>query len=199
MASAGVLVLNRSWVAVHVAGVRRAVSLVYRGLARVVNPVDFSTYDFESWREASARAQVDLERCIRTVSFHLVVPEIIQLRHFNGRVTQKVKFSRRNIFERDEYSCQYCGRRLPTTELTLDHVVPRSLGGRSTWENIVVACVRCNDRKANRLPAGARMRLIRKPTRPRWTSQIAFRLRRHPHPSWERFLETAYWETELRE
>ena len=199
MAEAGVLVLNRSWVAIHVASVRRAVSLVYRGMARVVNPVDFSTYDFETWVEASQRARIDVERCLRTVRLRLLIPEIIQLTTFNGRATEKVKFSRRNIFERDSYSCQYCGRRLPSMELTLDHVVPRSRGGYSTWENIVVACVRCNDRKANRLPEEAGMHLVRKPGRPQWTTQIAFRLQRMPHPSWERFLETAYWETELKE
>jgi len=195
----GVLVLNRSWVAVHVVGIRRAVSLVYRGLARVVNPVDFSTYDFDSWRDASGRAKIDADRCIHTVSFRLLIPEVIQLCLFNGRVTQKVKFSRRNIFERDGYTCQYCARRLPTPKLTLDHIVPRSRGGHSTWENIVVACIGCNDRKANRLPAEAGLRLIRRPTHPQWANQVAVRLRRFPRPSWERFLETAYWETELKE
>ena len=191
-----VLVLNRSWIAVHIASVRRALSLVYQGLAQVVNSEDFGTYDFDSWRELSRSAVTDY---VRAVNFKFKKPEVIWLRHFNGVLRQKVRFTRRNVFERDGYTCQYCGRRLPEHRLSLDHVVPRSRGGRSTWDNLVVACVRCNDRKANRLLHEARMALLRWPEKPNWPGGFAA-----PHSgderyaSWTRFVDGARWVSELR-
>jgi len=191
-----VLVLNRSWVAVHVADVRRAISLVYRGVARVVSPEDFSTYDFEDWKELSSAAQ---DRYISAVDFKLMVPEIIVLSLFNGFFRKEVRFSRRNIFERDRNTCQYCGRRFSKVDLTIDHVIPRSRGGRDTWENLVLACMKCNVRKGNRTPEEARMRLIRTPRKPSWIPHLGLRLDEARLKSWPKFVDTAYWNVELKE
>ena len=109
MLSANVLVLNRSWIAVHIATVRRALSLVYRGAAKVVATDTYATYDFERWKQLSRAAQCDY---ICTVNFKVKVPEIIVLNLFNDFYRKDVKFSRRNIFERDRNTCQYCGKRL---------------------------------------------------------------------------------------
>jgi 5-methylcytosine-specific restriction endonuclease McrA len=106
-------------------------------------------------------------------------------------------FSRRNIFRRDRYTCQYCGEQRALRDLTIDHVVPRSREGRSTWENCVVACVSCNSRKANRLPAEAGMRLNREPRRPSWMASIDIS-RPERQESWNRFLSRAYWDVELK-
>ena len=192
-----VLVLNRSWVAVNVATVRRALTLVYQDVARIVAPEDYATYDFEGWIEASQTAKTGRRIYAATCSF--CIPEVIVLSAFNGRFTKEVRFSRRNIFERDDNCCQYCGRKFERSELTLDHVVPRSRGGSSTWNNIVLACIRCNLRKGDRLLTEASMKLLRKPVKPHWATRVGVKLGRSYKPSWERFLEEAYWNVELKE
>jgi len=191
-----VLVLNRSWVAVNVATVRRALTLVFQDVARIVAPNDYSTYDFEGWIEASREAQDGRRILCATRTF--CVPEVIVLNNFNGRFSKEIRFSRRNIFERDENTCQYCGKKFDRSDLTLDHVVPRSRGGTSTWTNIVLACLKCNMRKGDRLPSEINMRLLRKPVKPAWATRVGVKLGRTYKPSWERFLEEAYWDVELK-
>ena len=192
-----VLVLNKSWVAVQVASARRALSLLYQGLARAVHPLDYSLYDFEDWCELSRF--VESGQFVHTVTLRIRVPEVILLRGFNGFVRHEVRFSRRNIFERDKNTCQYCGKRTPKADLTLDHVIPRSRGGYDAWENLVLACMGCNVKKANRTPEEARMPLIRKPVKPAWLPQLGTRIPNSQLMSWQRFIDTAYWDVELRE
>ena len=127
------------------------------------------------------------------------VPEVIILKAFNGYLRYEVRFSRRNIFERDKNACQYCGKRIPKADLTLDHVVPRSRGGVDSWDNLVLACMPCNIRKANRTPEEAKMPLIRRPVKPTWLPQLGARIPRSQLASWQRFVDTAYWDVELRE
>ncbi len=195
-----VLVLNRSWTAINVAPVRRALTLVFQDIARVVEPDDYSTYSFEGWVEASqaARAARDDLR-IRSARFDIRVPEVIVLSAFNKRFHSEVKFSRRNIFERDHHTCQYCGKKFDRSDLTLDHVIPRSRGGKTTWENIVLACLKCNIRKGNRLLDEANLKLLKQPIKPKWATRMGIKLGRKRRESWERFLDEAYWEVELKE
>ena len=195
MLNESVLVLNRSWIAVHIANVRRAIRLLYQGYAKVVSPEDFSTYNVDDWKELSVAAD---EYCIHTVNFKLMVPEVIVLTVFNGVYRRDVRFSRRNIFERDKNRCQYCSKKFKKWELTLDHVVPRSMGGRSTWENLVLACVPCNVGKGDRLPEEAGMPLIRKPRKPRWIPYSGEGFSSIRKPSWQRFVDAAYWDVELK-
>jgi 5-methylcytosine-specific restriction endonuclease McrA len=111
-----------------------------------------------------------------------------------------VRFSRLNIFARDGFTCQYCGRRSVRSELNLDHVVPRALGGRSTWENVVCSCVECNRRKGGRTPEQAGLRLRRLPTRPRWTPLMNLMLSSVRYREWRPFLnvvDASYWNSEL--
>ena len=191
-----VLVLNRSWVAVHVASVRRAVSLVYCDLARVVSPEDFSTYDFDDWKELSCATRT---QCIRAVNFNLLVPEVIVLNVFNSFIRKEVRFSRRNIFQRDKNTCQYCGRRFGKIDLTIDHIIPRSRGGCDTWENLVLACVKCNVRKGSRTPEEAGLRLIRSPRKPGWIPHLGLKFDNAAGKSWPKFVDAAYWNVELQE
>jgi len=192
-----VLVLNRSWVAVNVASVRRALSLLYQDMARAVHPNDYSLYDFEDWCELS---KVETEgRYIQTPQLNVRVPEVILLNAFNGFFHKDIRFSRRNIFERDKNTCQYCGAKLARAELTIDHVIPRSRGGRDSWTNLVLACVKCNVKKGNRIPAEASMPLIRNPVKPNWLPTLGARMPRSRLGSWQRFLDAAYWDAELRE
>lgn len=192
-----VLVLNKSWVAVNVSSVRRAVSLLYQGLARAVHPEDYSLYDFEDWCELSKLKAEG--RFICTPSVKVRIPEVILLNAYNGFFRKEVRFSRRNIFERDKNTCQYCGQRLAKTELTIDHVVPRSKGGLDRWTNLVLACVKCNVKKGDRTPGVAGMPLIRKPVKPYWLPALGTRMPTNHNSGWQRFLDSAYWDAELRE
>lgn len=181
----GVLVLNRSWLAVNVANVRRAVCLVALGHAHVVDPDSFATHDFDDWVERSA---VKSSGALCGIGFCFRIPEIIVLTRYNGRQSRGLKLSRRNVIERDEATCQYCGRRAEMSTLTIDHVVPKSRGGQTCWENVVAACTGCNDSKGDRTPEEAGMSLRREPRRPRWASTISARLAGRGKTSWERFL-----------
>lgn len=181
-----VLVLNRSWAAVGVADVRRALALLFLRGARVVDPSDYSTYDFDAWVRLGDERRNGPR--IRAPGFEIPVPEIIVLSAFNRRPDNEIHFSRRSIFERDENRCQYCGKRFERRRLTLDHVRPKHLGGESTWENVVVACMRCNSQKGGCLPDEASMQLIRRPVRPPWATRIGLLIGPTPPPTWHRFV-----------
>lgn len=193
-----VLVLNKYWVAVHVCTVRRALTLLFQELARVVTD-DLQTYDFQSWRELSAFAE-SRGPLIHTPSFVMIPPRVIVLSRYHKCPPRHVKFNRRNIFLRDHHSCQYCGVHPPDDELTIDHVIPRSRGGRTTWENVVLACTRCNMRKGDRLPSECGMHPLRPPHRPAWFTTLQHvQLDDENRSLWQKFVDTAYWETNLKE
>jgi 5-methylcytosine-specific restriction endonuclease McrA len=201
-----VLVLNRLWQAVNVTTVRRAFTLLCQGHAQIVSAHganNFSTHDFESWRDFSSREPES--EMVHTISFKVRIPRVIVLLMFDRMPKKEIKFTRHNIFERDKNTCQYCARTLDRKELNLDHVLPRDKGGKTTWENIVCSCIRCNTRKANRLPHEVGMKLIKQPERPKWRPflQFTFHSRGHGQPSshghgdWKHFLDVAYWNVEL--
>mgnify|MGYP001030714513 CR=1 FL=1 len=188
------LVLNRSWQPVRVATVARALLMVWKDSARVVDPRDFQTYDWNDW---SMMRPIDGEPYIQAVTIRLRVPEVVALVEYDKLPSQHVPFSRRNLFKRDRYMCQYCGCQPGASELTIDHVIPRSRGGVSSWTNCVLACVACNHRKADRTPEEAGMRLKKKPTKPTWRPMYAAHDIRVEN--WSRFLSEAYWNVELQE
>jgi 5-methylcytosine-specific restriction endonuclease McrA len=200
---ANVLVLNKLYLPIHIVGARRAFALLCREVAEVISfEADrFETHSFDSWRELSAlRDQYpdDDHDYIRAVNFEIRVPKIIRLLIYDRLPERAVKFNRRNIYARDESKCQYCGKRFPTSELTLDHVVPRSRGGGSTWDNLVCCCVACNSRKGGRLPENAGLKLIRRPSKPRRSPLIRLTLRDRRYRSWRHFVDDAYWSVELK-
>ncbi|MEM7699969.1 MAG: HNH endonuclease, partial [Verrucomicrobiota bacterium] len=106
---------------------------------------------------------------------------------------QEIKLTRQNIFLRDRHVCQYCGKEFPARDLNIDHVIPRDKGGEGTWENLVCSCVRCNTRKANKLPAEARMFPIQEPRKPRWRPFHGYTTGRQElaHESWRHFIDPA--------
>jgi len=187
------LVLNRSWSAIATTTARKAIGLVYTGAARIIRPETYETHGFESWADLAVPAG---EPAIRTVAVEIRVPEVIVLTRYTGMPTQKATFSRRNLYKRDHNTCQYCGARPGTSELSIDHVVPRSRGGLSTWENCVLACVCCNGKKAARLPREAGMSLLRMPIAPRWTPIMEVPVAR-VRQTWRRFVSERYWEVPL--
>jgi len=197
-------VLNRSFVVLHVTSARRAFCLLFKQLAEVIDIEDqrYNTYTFQSWREVSAfkarfESAPDEDDWVRTVNFQILVPRIIRLVGCDRRPRHRVKFNRRNLFARDTNRCQYCGRRFSTSELTLDHVVPRSRGGRSVWENVVCACVRCNAKKGGRLPEEAGLTLVTPPRRPKTCPALSLKLACAKYRSWKQFVDHAYWDVEL--
>ncbi|MEY3204994.1 MAG: hypothetical protein RLZZ21_1325 [Planctomycetota bacterium] len=197
-----VLVLNRSFVAVHITNVRRAIALLFRDLAEVVHIEEgqYAAYSLDSWRELSAM-QAAFRRpdqdWVRAVGYELQAPRVIRLMGCDRSPRQGLRFNRRNVFARDGNLCQYCGRHFPTSELSLDHVVPRSRGGLASWENIVCACVACNVRKGGRTPQEARMQLIRQPAKPKRSPLLTIKLGNPKYASWKSFVESAYWLADL--
>ena len=134
---APVLALNRSFMPLRVVDVKRAVGLLFTGAAEVVDVDDthFATYDFHSWRELSdLKSQLERDKHVwlGLVKGELAVPSVVRLLRSDKFRRTRVPLSRRNIYLRDRNICQYCGRKYPTSELSLDHIVPRSRGGGST-------------------------------------------------------------------
>jgi 5-methylcytosine-specific restriction endonuclease McrA len=202
--SASVLVLNRLFMAVRVVNIRRAFVLLYKRLAEVVAVEDgsFATYDFHTWTELSQYKRMfepAKHEWIRTVRLQIAVPRVIRLVSFDKMPRNDVKFNRRNLFSRDGNRCQYCGRKFPSSELSLDHIIPKSRGGRMTWENVVCACVSCNVRKGGRTPREAHMTLVRKPQKPRSCPTLKLHASSPRYRSWQYFLDNAYWNVELVE
>ena len=201
-----VLVLNKLWHAIRVIDARRAFSLLFRNLAEAIRVDDgsYTGYNFESWSELSEmRGQFngpddEAYEWVRTVRLEIAVPKIIRVLSYDRLPRQEVKLNRRNIFARDRNQCQYCGRKFPTQELSLDHIKPRSQGGESSWINLVCACVRCNARKGGRTPDQASMKLIRPPVKPKRNPVICIRLGSDKYASWRQFVDNAYWSVELK-
>jgi 5-methylcytosine-specific restriction endonuclease McrA len=198
-----VLVLNKYYMAVRIVGAKRAFSLLCRQVAEVVSVEEGSylAYDFESWCEVSQfkrQFKPDGHDWVSTVNFHIAVPRIIRLLFYDRLPRNNVKFNRRNIFARDGNSCQYCGKKQLTSELSLDHIIPRSLGGKAVWENIVCACTKCNVKKGGRTPKQASMTLIQKPVKPKRNPLLHIHLAHNRYKSWKQFLDNAYWSVELK-
>ena len=163
-----VLVLNATYEPVNVCGARRALVLILKG---------------------AARAEEESAREVRSTSLVIRVPSVIRLLEYHRIPYQTRVLSRKNILIRDRYNCQYCREPFAAAELTLDHVFPRSQGGKSTWENLVACCYACNNRKGDRTPEQAGMKLLR-PPRPfnLHTSRHLMRLMAHTDARWRKYL-----------
>lgn len=190
--SSSVLVLNRFYMAVHVVSVRRAFILLYRDTAEVIHIEQdrFANYDFITWCELSElqRERSEHDDWLSAVNFEVRVPRVIRLTDFDRAPRQTLRFNRRNLLARDNHRCQYCGRNFPLSQLSLDHVIPRSRGGETSWENVVCSCVTCNTRKGGRTPKEARMRLITKPAKPNHNPLLSLKLTNPKYESWKAFL-----------
>lgn len=206
--NANVLVLNKFYQAIRVISVKRAFCMLCKQAAEVIHiesdtrgHAHWQNFDLESWQEVSqlkAEFEPDNYDWIHTVRFQIAVPRIIRLLGYDKLPRQDVKFNRRNIYARDGSRCQYCGRRHSTSDLSLDHVIPRSQGGKTTWENIVCCCLTCNVKKGGRTPEQARMHLITRPVKPKRSPVISIKLSDQRYASWKQFLDMAYWSVELK-
>jgi 5-methylcytosine-specific restriction endonuclease McrA len=162
---APVLVLNANFEPINVCDLRRAVGLILADKALLV---------------------VNGRGDIKTVNASFPRPSVIRLQKMVSRPRPRLKMTRREIFRRDNYTCQYCGKK--TTDLTIDHVIPRSLGGLHTWDNVVAACPVCNHRKGGRLLDEVNMHLLRKPVEPPTSAQYIFGRHLADNMEWEVFL-----------
>jgi 5-methylcytosine-specific restriction endonuclease McrA len=192
-----VLVLNKSWRPIAVIDIKRAIGLIFgcyndgssKALILDVNN-NFMLYTWADWSLLKAGAG---EAVIHGVKQNFRIPEIIVLSRYNRMPQKRVHFSRRTIYRRDNNQCNYCGARPGTSELSIDHIMPRSRGGLTTWENCCLACTKCNRKKGNKTPEEAGMALIRKPFKPKHILyQGDYRCK-----SWEELLGVSYWSIEL--
>jgi len=171
-----VLLLNISYEPLKVINWKKAITLLCLGKVEVIEE-----YSHE----------------IRSVSFSIKLPSVVRLLKIVKRTKSPVKFSRQNIYARDKYKCQYCGMKFSSEDLTYDHILPKSRGGKTEWENIVTCCIECNRKKGGLTPKEASMRLLRKPVKPTWVPAIRITIGFKEVPqSWRDYL---YWHVELLE
>lgn len=168
--TAQTLLLSAGYEPIRVVSWQRAITLLSLGKIEVLEE-----YDTE----------------IRSPTVVFKMPAVVRFLRVFKRYRKPVKFSRVNIYARDNYSCQYCAKKLKAAELTFDHVLPRSRGGKTNWENIVAACQRCNREKGSRTPREASMKLLATPTRPDWVPVLSLPL--HPKNAPEAWRDYLYW------
>lgn len=191
-----ILILNKAWQPVAVADVERAFGLLVTGAAKAVDK-QFQTFDYESWSALSAEVGDDV---VHTVRCALKVPRVLVLQAFDRMPRNTVRFSRNNVYLRDGFVCAYCGLKFSRSQLNLDHVIPRSRGGRTCWENVTTSCVRCNLKKGARSLEEAGLSLKRPLKRPTWSQLTPVSKSKNPYPEWLPFInevDAAYWNTEL--
>jgi len=181
-----VLLLNRYFAPVSVTTARRALVLMYGGVAHAVDDAG-EGHDFCTWRQMPVRTADD---GLPIVGGALRVPRVLHLLRYERTPRIAVRLTRRNLMLRDEFQCQYCARRPSQRELNVDHVLPRSRGGEDSWDNLVISCRTCNLKKGRRTPAEAGMKLLHAPERPRWsTAKQILLVMREPFEEWEPFLK----------
>ncbi len=166
MTNYSVLVLNQNYIPLNVCNVRRAIILVDKGRAEILQD-----------------GRGEIHRAMRAFT----IPSVIRLIYIVKRPIPIRKLTRREVFVRDKYRCQYCGKE-STKDLTLDHVLPRFRGGRHVWENVVSACTTCNHKKAGRTPREAGMKLMKDPKPPPLNPYYIFQPYAESHFEWKKFL-----------
>lgn len=195
-----VLVLNKGWKPVGTVSLQRAIIMLFSDYeddtpkAKIIEPESYAVMTWEDWSKLKPRVD---DAVIRAANVVFRCPEVIMLTRYDKFPEPKSHFSRRTLYKRDRYTCQYCLCKPGTEELTIDHIIPRSRGGLTTWENCALACVECNARKANRTPEEAKMTLHCVPKKPKVNLFRSDLLK--PVKSWEAFLGAAYWEVPLQD
>lgn len=207
-----VLVLNKSWLPHDSTIVAKSLAVVWSERGLYLDPVSYTPHDVNSWMKLPVG---EGEEFIQTTCRRIKAPEIMLLAEYSQVPKREVVFCRRNLWRRDKRRCQYCGMEPEPDEITIDHIVPKSKGGESEFENCVLCCMKCNLKKGNRSleRTGMRLRRLKRfpngewttvyydsPKRPRWNPLYALRRKSYPK-SWAAFLknfdEALYWEVEL--
>lgn len=165
MLQSAVLLLNQNYEPLTILRARRAITLLILGKVDLIENVD--------------------GRLVHSINLAYPVPSIVRLRYFVRIRRKEISLTKKNIIKRDNHTCQYCGKKAGM--MTTDHIIPRAQGGSDSWENLVCACLECNNRKGNRSFKEARMKLIRKPKRPNYFSFVLSELGR-PKMKWRPYL-----------
>jgi len=198
-----VLVLNRLWQAINVCSARRAICFLYTGHAKVVqsNNGNYELYDFVKWLEYSRNnlKENSGNGLIHSISFSLKKPSIIILGFYLGYPNLRIKLSRENIYKRDKYTCQYCGKKMEHKKLNIDHILPRHRGGKTTWTNVVTCCFACNLKKGGKILSETDMQLLQKPHAPLRYPLQNLHIETHEHDGWAHFIDFSKWEVEIGE
>jgi 5-methylcytosine-specific restriction endonuclease McrA len=192
-----VLVLNKTWTPIAVVTVRRAICLLFsvydddKPKAVIIDPTSaFQTFTWSDWSKIKPKND---EEVLRGTEVIFRIPEVILLNRYNKLPQTRTNFSRLGLFRRDNYTCIYCGKRPGSSSLTVDHLTPRRLGGQTEWTNVACCCLSCNIKKGGRTPEMAGMKLLWKPTKPKFSlvhGDVKI-------DSWSAFISEAYWNCEL--
>lgn len=199
------LVLASTYQPIQVIATRHAVELLYRGAAKVIGSEDvdnvialYQPFDWMEWANACRTLNGRHEHALShigfihgTNGFRILRPSVLYLRHFHQLPLKHVHLTRRNIHIRDGFTCQYCGDKPGTQRLNVDHVIPLSRGGKTSWDNLVSSCYSCNSKKEDMTPQKAGMTLKKKPKKMHWFALMRFRLQvaNHKYPDWKPFLQ----------
>ena len=199
------LVLNSKWRAIGIDTVRESIKKISKGSCRFMNPDTYEIFDAEQWAEIDVTVPIPEHPLIQSAKQQFVAPRVVLLVNYEDMPKNEVRLTRRNVLVRDKFMCQYCGikvaRPQPNAkvrklhEYTWDHVTPRSLGGKTTWTNIVTACFKCNARKANRMPEKCGMTLISQPVKPKMSLALIKNIKKKP-ACWDKFLTKEMWDAD---
>lgn len=191
-----VLVLNKYFLAVQVSYVQKTISALVTGKARVLDE-EYVSYTLKDW-VAYTREKRDLTDIankypglVRSPSITIFAPQVVvfpDCEHTKPLI-EGIRYSRKNVFQRDNFTCQYCGERFQAGNLNIDHIVPRSRGGPNSWKNVVTSCKPCNNKKGDQLLTELGWKLIQQPTQPRWKSHVGKPFSLNKKQYWERFLK----------
>lgn len=180
-----VLVLNKSWFAINIISWEKALSELFQDSVKALDR-DLNTYTFSEWMTFSTKTK-NYPR-IKTVNREIAIPEILILNNYNKIPKIKYSFSKSRVFERDKFTCCFCNNIFSKTELTVDHLIPKSRGGNTTWTNIITACKKCNWEKGNKTIKEIGMKMHFIPKEPKWISPIYNLKAKSKLPSWDSFL-----------
>ncbi len=188
-----VLIMNRSWVPVAISPLKRALALLFKDHAQIVDTESYELFSWEAWlaERSFPLTQACHKTYIKTVHLQIEIPKVITLATYNRIPTRKLSFSKNQLFRRDQNACQYCGVKPGVRGLTIDHVLPRSRGGKTSWQNCVASCARCNTKKGNKTPEEAHLKLLNPPYQPNWLESFSIQ-GAHFEEDWKRFMPAVF-------
>lgn len=204
-----VLSLNKVYHPLGLISVKEAIESIFAERAEIIDQEEnggFSSHSIESWMELSEfkrmlieEGQLEDELWINWQEPSFLVPKVIRYLNYDKSYIKKVKFSRKNIILRDNHHCIYCNKKFPVEKLQLEHIIPKSRGGKTTWANTATACQKCNQKKADRTPEEAGMKLHWNPKAPKFLSKKKIMVSDPRYKFWEQFVSDLYWNTSLKE
>ena len=184
------LVLNKIYIPIHLIGYKRTMSLFYQDHARALDENDIP-HNWNSWLNYSMLPSTldNGYEFVNTISRKIAIPNIIVLTHYDRLPKRDIKFSRENLFQRDKFRCAYCNKKYNKSELTVDHIIPKYHGGKTSWNNTITACSKCNSIKGNKTPSQAGMTLKFKPTEPLWHGIFKNTSNPNIRSNWKKYLK----------